>query len=209
MENVAKTVKQSLNEAGKQHLNLHGDFGITQDSQTADSYKAFLRTAFSKKQLSIEDEVKLSDIIQNSDNPKDVQRAKDTLVTHNLAFVVSVVNKYSKYSKYRNSSLSTEDLIQIGNEAMIEAAGNYKPNPENPERFVSYAVWTIRRDIINALDAYSGVVRKTKNAGYIVRASQRFIERYESENGYAPSIEEIFKELKKDRKFETLTLNTL
>ena len=45
MENVAKTVKRSLNEAGKQHLNLHGDFGITQDSQTADSYKAFLRTA--------------------------------------------------------------------------------------------------------------------------------------------------------------------
>ena len=209
MENVAKTVKRSLNEAGRQHLNLHGDFGITQDSQTADSYKAFLRAAFSKKQLSIEDEVKLSDIIQNSDNPRDVQRAKDTLVTHNLAFVVSVVNKYSKYSKFRNSSLSTEDLIQIGNEAMIEAAGNYKPNPENPERFVSYAVWTIRRDIINALDAYSGVVRKTKNAGYIVRASQRFIERYESENGYAPSIEEIFKELKKDRKFETLTLNTL
>lgn len=203
MEKVAKTVKHSLNEAEKQHLNLRGDFEITQDQNTADSYRAYLNKIFKKKQLTVEDEVKLSEIIQTSDDENEVQKAKDTLVTHNLPFVISVVNKY------KNSNVPKEDLVQAGNEGMIEAAGKYKPNPENPERFVSYAVWYIRRNIITELDSYSGAVKKTANAGFIVRAAQRFIEQYENEYGYEPDDEEILAELKKDPKFSTLTLDTL
>lgn len=49
MEKVAKTVKHALNEAEKQHLNLRGDFEITQDQNTADSYRAYLNKIFKQK----------------------------------------------------------------------------------------------------------------------------------------------------------------
>lgn len=203
MESVAKTVKRTLNEADKQHLNLHGDFEISRDQNTAGSYNAFLAASRNNKPLSIEEEQELAAIIQTSSDEAEVQKAKDKLVTHTMAFVASVVNKY------KNSTIPKEDLAQIGMEALIEAAEKYNPDPENPTRFGSYAVWYIRRNIINALDSYAGAVKKTKNAGYVVRAVERFIQQYVNKNGYEPDIDEIYDELKKDPKFETLTMETL
>lgn len=203
MERVARTVKRSINEANRQHLNLHGDFEITQDSNTALSYKSYLNTIFKKKQLTIDDELKLSEIIQTSDNEQEVQKAKDTLVTHNLPFVISVVNKY------KNSSIPKEDLVQIGNEGMIEAVDNFAPDPNNPVRFSSYAVWYIRRNIIDALDKYAGAVKKTGNAGFILRAVKNIKQRYEAENGYEPDINDLYKELKKNPRFASISKKTL
>ena len=89
MESVAKTVKKSLNEyENKKHLNLHGDFAITQNELSSGSIKSFIASAARKKKLTSDDELKLADIIQNSNNQEEVKKAKDTLVEHNLLLSV-------------------------------------------------------------------------------------------------------------------------
>ena len=204
MESVAKTVKKSLNEyENKKHLNLHGDFAITQNELSSGSIKSFIASAARKKKLTSDDELKLADIIQNSNNQEEVKKAKDTLVEHNLLLSVTVANMYVQ------NKIPKEDLIQLANMGLIEAASSYKPDPEKPNRFSAYAIWYMRRYIMRELEILGGAVSVSKNAGYIRRAAQRFINRYETENGFEPDDEEILDELHKDPKFKTVTMDLL
>lgn len=205
MESVAKTVKHALNEdnTARKSLNLRGDFAITRDNVSSGSIKAFIASAARKKQLSLEDEMKLANIIQNSTDQKEVQNAKNTLVEHNLLLSVSVANRYTQ------DKVSKEDLIQLANLGLIEAAGTYNPDPNNPNRFSAYAIWYMRRYILRELEKLSGAYSISKNGGSIRRAAQRFINRYEAENGYAPDFDEILDELHKNKNYKTVTMDLL
>ena len=204
MESVAKTVKKSLNEyEGRKHLNLHGDFAITQNELSSPAISAFIASAARKQKLSLEDEMKLANIIQTSSDEEAVQKAKDTLVEHNMLLSVTIANKYV------NSSIPKEDLIQLANIGLIEAAASYNPDPENPNRFSAYAIWYIRRAIMREFEQTGSAYSVSKNGGYIRRAAQRFINRYEAANGFEPDDEEILDELHKDPKFKTVTMDLL
>ena len=85
MRNVSKTIRKKLNEANNgMHMDLHDDFAITQDENTAKSTIAYLHAINKKKQLSHADEVKLADIIQHSDNKREIEKAKNKLVSANF-----------------------------------------------------------------------------------------------------------------------------
>lgn len=193
MEGISRSLRNTLNEDNNgMHMDLHDDFTITQDENTAKSFVAYLKAINKKQRLSQEDECKLADIIQHSPNKRQVEAAKNKLVSANLSFVVSVVNKY------KNLNIPKEDLIQYGNIGLMKAAETYDPStPEKNVKFVSYAIWYIRREIMMAVDEVGGHMAVPRNMGSIAREAARVKERLYNKNGYEPDIDDIYNVLVK------------
>jgi RNA polymerase primary sigma factor len=76
---------------------------------------------------------------------------RDHLVTSNQAFVAKIA------STYRNFGLPFEDLMNEGNVGLLEAARRFDPARGN--KFITYAVWWIRRSILRAVARHATVVR--------------------------------------------------
>src|SRR5262245_21731910 len=79
---------------------------------------------------------------------------KDTLnrlVESNLSFVVKIANEY------RNLGLPFEDLLNEGNIGLIEAAQRY--DHTKGTKFITYAIWWVRKSILKALAEQSNLVR--------------------------------------------------
>jgi len=79
------------------------------------------------------------------------REALNELVESNLSFVAKVA------SEYRNLGLPFEDLLNEGNTGLIEAAHRFDPDMDN--KFISYAIWWIRKAILKALAEKAHVVR--------------------------------------------------
>jgi RNA polymerase sigma factor (sigma-70 family) len=77
--------------------------------------------------------------------------AMNQLIERNLTFVVRVAKEY------RNLGVPFEDLLNEGNLGLIEAARRF--DPERGTRFITWAVWWIRKHILRAVSTDSGVVR--------------------------------------------------
>jgi RNA polymerase primary sigma factor len=73
------------------------------------------------------------------------------LIESNLSFVVKVA------SEYRNLGLPFEDLLNEGNVGLIEAAHRY--DASKGTKFITYAIWWIRKSILKALSEHSSLVR--------------------------------------------------
>lgn len=73
------------------------------------------------------------------------------LVESNLSFVVKVA------SEYRNLGLPFEDMLNEGNIGLIEAAHRY--DATKGTKFITYAIWWIRKSILKALSEHSSLVR--------------------------------------------------
>jgi RNA polymerase primary sigma factor len=73
------------------------------------------------------------------------------LIESNLSFVVKVA------SEYRNLGLPFEDLLNEGNLGLIEAAHRY--DATKGTKFITYAIWWIRKSILKALSEHSNLVR--------------------------------------------------
>ena len=96
------------------------------------------------------DEARLARAIKKGDN-----NALDTLIKANLRFVVSVAKQY------QNQGLSLSDLINEGNIGLIKAAKNF--DESKGFKFISYAVWWIRQNIMLALAENARLIRLPLN----------------------------------------------
>jgi RNA polymerase primary sigma factor len=81
--------------------------------------------------------------------------AVDRLVSANLRFVVSVAKQYS------NSDKIIDDLISQGNIGLFHAAQTF--DPSRGFKFISYAVWHIRREILKFLSESVSAIRVPQN----------------------------------------------
>ena len=79
------------------------------------------------------------------------REALDELILSNLRFVVKVA------SEYRNLGLPFEDLLNEGNLGLMEAAHRY--GASKGTKFITYAIWWIRKSILKALSEHSNLVR--------------------------------------------------
>lgn len=95
---------------------------------------------------SAEEEANCATKAVNGDN-----NAKTELIMRNLRFVVSVAKKYE------NENAPILDLINQGNLGLIEAANRYDPTTGN--KFISYAVWWVRKEIMEYLNNSSRTIR--------------------------------------------------
>jgi RNA polymerase primary sigma factor len=79
------------------------------------------------------------------------REALNELIESNLSFVVKVA------SEYRNLGLPFEDLLNEGNLGLIEAGHRY--DASKGTKFITYAIWWIRKSILKALSEHSNMVR--------------------------------------------------
>ena len=96
--------------------------------------------------LTKEEEKSLARDIQNGS-----REAINELVESNLSFVAKVA------SEYRSLGMPYEDLLNEGNVGLIEAAHRFDAAKDT--KFISYAIWWIRKSILKALSEQSNVVR--------------------------------------------------
>jgi len=103
-----------------------------------------------EKMLSTEEEVYLSERVKKGD-----RRAIDQLVKANLRFVVSVAKQYQGHG------LPLPDLINEGNIGLLTAASRF--DHTRGFKFISFAVWWIRQNILQAIGQQSRMIRLPQN----------------------------------------------
>jgi len=111
------------------------------------------------------------------------EESRDILVTSNLKLVAKIAMKYSK------SGTNYIDLIQEGTIGLIKAIDKY--DFEKGHSFSSYAIWWIKRDIINSI---ANRINTIKIPNYIYlqnRKMKKFENQFFEDNNRHPSYEEI------------------
>ena len=114
------------------------------------SLEKYLREISRVALLSSEEEVILAQKVRDGD-----QLAADKLVKANLRFVVSVAKQY------QGQGLSLPDLINEGNLGLIGSVNKF--DPSRGFKFISFAVWWIRQQIIKALADHARLIRLPLN----------------------------------------------
>ena len=132
--------------------------------------------------ISTDEEIFLTQRIRQGD-----QRALEKLCKANLRFVVSVAKQY------QNQGLSLPDLINEGNLGLINAAKRF--DETRGFKFISYAVWWIRQNILEALAEQSYVVTIPVNKVQALKKVKKASARLEQKFERLPSYDEIAEEL--------------
>ena len=148
---------------------------VTARTQTVDNY---LRDLGKLEMVTPEDETELAVRIQAGDDA-----AFKRLVEANLRFVVSVAKQY------QNRGLDLSDLISEGNIGLVKAA--LKFDPTRGFKFISYAVWWIRQQILQALSDQGRLIRLPLNQVGILNKVGRARMEFLQENEREPTDEEL------------------
>lgn len=120
-------------------------------SRETQSFKQYLKDVSSIPLFeTIEEEVECA-----TKAAKGNQRAIDELVNRNLRFVISVAKQYVR------NGITLEDLVNEGNIGLIYAATKF--DPTQGTKFISFAVWHIRKEILKFLYTNERQVRVPNN----------------------------------------------
>lgn len=153
--------------------------------------------------LSPDEEFEIGKRVQQGD-----QAAIEKLISANLRFVVSVAKQYT------NPEVSLEDLICQGNVGLCDAARQF--DPTRGFRFISFAVWHIRKEILVYLNTDTRTVRVPQNIltdlSKIRKANEQILQE-EERLGTAEELEERIsqfstKEIKADKIQRILQVET-
>ena len=133
-------------------------------NRESESLEKYLQEIGKVDLVTAEEEVTLAQKIKQGD-----QMALEKLVKANLRFVVSVAKQY------QHNGLSLNDLINEGNVGLVKAAQKF--DETKGFKFISYAVWWIRRSIMQALAEQSRLVRLPLNkVGSLSKINRAFSE---------------------------------
>jgi RNA polymerase primary sigma factor len=127
------------------------------------------------------------------------KKATEELVKRNLRFVVSVAKQYSTPIN------PVEDLVNEGNIGLILAAQKFKP--EMGFRFISYAVWWVRKKILEHLAKDGRMVRLPANKLGSLSKLDRKISEMEQRLGRSVDIQELIVEF--DGQFDAEAIELL
>lgn len=103
------------------------------------------------------------------------KKAIDELCRRNLRFVVSVAKQYE------SSTAPLQDLINEGNLGLYMAASQY--NPSAGFKFITYAVWWIRKMILEFLAKNGRIVRLPSNKIIGLNKYNQHVARLEQKHG--------------------------
>lgn len=157
---------------------------------TPDALDVYLAEIRCKPVLTSEEEAALKRRIYEGD-----EQARQELVERNLRFVVWIAKTYQGHG------LPLSDLINEGNLGLLHAARKFDPRRDT--RFLTYAVWWIRRTIDHALaDGSRAVHLSMKQAESLSRLHRKFREMHQ-QKGTKPTADELALAL--EMKPETVT----
>ncbi|MBP8824692.1 MAG: RNA polymerase sigma factor RpoD/SigA [Flavobacteriales bacterium] len=134
------------------------------------------------KLITAQEEVELARRIKQGDT-----EALETLCKANLRFVVSVAKQY------QGQGLTLPDLISEGNLGLIKAAGRF--DETRGFKFISYAVWWIRQQILQSLAEQARIVRLPLNKIGSINKINKAFARLEQEHERAPTAVELAESL--------------
>jgi RNA polymerase primary sigma factor len=112
-------------------------------NRESESLERYLREISKVELLSAEEETTLVALIKDGD-----KAATEQLIKANLRFVVSVAKQY------QGQGLSLPDLINEGNLGLIKSVEGF--DGTRGFKFISFAVWWIRQNIIQAWQKMPG-----------------------------------------------------
>ena len=148
--------------------------------------------------LSPEEEHELAIGVRNGD-----EVAKEKLIRANLRFVVSVAKSYA------GPKIPLMDLISQGNIGLIEAAETF--DPSTGFKFISYAIWRIRKNIFDYMRLYSRTIKVPGNVITCLAAIKKihieYNQKYERDATLA-EIKERFGEMT-DKKWISKNMETI
>ena len=126
------------------------------------------------------------------------EAAREKLVKANLRFVFTVAKMYSHDPDTLN------DIVSAGNIGLIDAAKKF--DPHKGFKFISYAVWHIRKEMIEYLAKNSRIIRLPGNRNNIVVKAKEAKNVIYSREGREATDEEILEYVRASLK-ETSTLS--
>lgn len=153
-------------------------------SRENQSIKKYLEEIREIGQLTVDEEYEIA--LQAKDNTlTETQReaAITKLITKNLRFVVSVAKQYVSQEN------SLEDLVNEGNHGLIYAARRY--DPTKGFKFITYAVWWIRRDIYSYINKNARLVRLPNNKLALLNKLKEVFIAIEQHLERSPSVDEV------------------
>ena len=150
----------------------------------------YVRSVSSVPQLTDEEHNELARIIHESKDPKEVQEAKQRMVSGTIRLVISIVKSFHR------PPFVAVDLIQEGCLGLLRAIDKYDPTREN--KFSTYATFWIRRAVSRALDEQTHLIRMPTYAlidGRKLRYTQQKILAEHNDYSEAQLLEAAAKEL--------------
>lgn len=152
---------------------------ITKRSVNIDRY---FRDVGPDEKLTAEEEFEIAKLAAAGD-----QAAMDILVKRNLRFVISVAKQYS------HSSEMLGELIAQGNIGLIDAAKTF--DPSRGFKFISYAVWHIRKEILSYFNDYNRLVRLPTNVILNLNRAKKIETSLSTKFGREATLDEIAAEM--------------
>lgn len=166
---------------GMRHLRISNS--IT--NREEESLERYFRDISKVEMLAPEEEVELARQIRNGN-----KQALDRLTKANLRFVVSVAKQYQGHG------LSLPDLINEGNLGLIKAAERF--DDTRGFKFISFAVWWIRQNILQAISQNARMIRLPINKVSLSNRIQKAHTQLEQRLERAPSAEELAEVMDED-----------
>lgn len=163
---------------------------ITSDRLTnrTDNISRYFADVSGRPMLNSEEEFSIGLRAQEGD-----EEAIEQLISSNLRFVVSVAKQYA------STGVLLEDLICQGNIGLCDAARMF--DPTRGFKFISFAVWHIRKEILAYLNSDNRTVRVPQNVlndlNKIRRADESILQE-EGRYGTAEELQEAISKMGKD-----------
>lgn len=142
------------------------------------SVNKYLQEINKMELISGDEEARLAGLIAKGD-----KKAKEDLIKANLRFVVSVAKQL------QGQGLSLPDLINEGNIGLVRAAERF--DATKGFKFVSFAVWHVRQQMLQAINEQARLVRLPQNKAVMTRSIRNAQNKLEQELGRTASTEEI------------------
>lgn len=146
--------------------------------ESAGTFLRYLRDMRRYPLLSQQHEYRLA-LLSRSGNTE----ARDTLVRHNLRFVITIAKKYASHG------FLFEDLVQEGNIGLMRAVSKFDPN--RGVKLVSYAAHWIEQAIRVALAAQGRAVRLPTNRVHELSRVRRSMHSLRDTLHRTPSVNEV------------------
>lgn len=167
-------------------------------TDTDENLLRYFNDVSKEKTLTAQEEGDLAFLAKEGD-----QSAKDRIIKANLRFVISVAKQYTQFN------ISLGDLISEGNKGLLEAIERF--NPSTGFKFISYAVWHIRKNMLLYISENSRQIKLPLNVVAEIRKYQRVEEEFLTKIGRLPSMEEVLDlfEEKGEYKISGSTITTI
>ena len=151
-----------------------------------DSLKTYMENISRYPLISVEDEVRLAEMIHSPDQEQKKQAAQ-TLIQSNLRLVVKIAHDF------KGIGLPLMDLISEGNIGLMRSV--YKFDPALGAKFSSYAAWWIKQSMHRALSNQTRTIRIPVQTGAKIRKIRLTREKMTAELGREPLDTELAEEL--------------